>query len=47
MDHARRVPIKLGRQNVKHYEVISGLNAGDRVIINGYENFGDAEIVSW
>ena len=44
---ARRVPIKLGRQNVEHYEVISGLNAGDRVIINGYENFGDAEIVNW
>ena len=43
---ARRVPIKLGRQNVEHYEVISGLNAGDRVIINGYENFGDAEIVN-
>ena len=43
----RRVPIKLGRQNVEHYEVISGLNAGDRVIINGYENFGDAEIVNW
>lgn len=44
---ARRVPIKLGRQNVEHYEVINGLNAGDRVIINGYENFGDAEIVNW
>ena len=44
---ARRVPIKLGRQNLEHYEVISGLNAGDRVIINGYENFGDAEIVNW
>ncbi|MBQ2185732.1 MAG: efflux RND transporter periplasmic adaptor subunit [Bacteroidaceae bacterium] len=44
---ARRVPIKLGRQNVEHYEVIGGLNAGDRVIINGYENFGDAEIVNW
>ena len=44
---ARRVPIKLGRQNVEHYEVISGLNAGDRVILNGYENFGDAEIVNW
>jgi multidrug efflux pump subunit AcrA (membrane-fusion protein) len=44
---ARRVPIKLGRQNAEHYEVISGLNPGDRILINGYEAFGDAEIIKW
>ena len=44
---ARRVPIKLGRQNAEHYEVISGLNTGDRILINGYEAFGDAEVVTW
>ena len=44
---ARRVPIKLGRQNTEHYEVISGLNPGDRILINGYEAFGDAEIIKW
>jgi HlyD family secretion protein len=42
---ARRVPIKLGRQNADHYEVISGLNTGDRILINGYEAFGDAEVL--
>lgn len=44
---ARRVPIKLGRQNAEHYEVISGLRASDRVLISGYESFGDAEVVTW
>lgn len=42
---ARRVPIKLGRQNAEHYEVISGLHAGDRVLISGYESFGNAEVL--
>ena len=42
---AHRVPIKLGRQNTEHYEVVSGLHAGDRVLINGYEAFGDAEVL--
>ena len=44
---AHRVPIKLGRQNTEHYEVISGLTPGDRVLVTGYEAFGDAEIVKW
>ncbi len=44
---ARRVPIKIGRQNTEHYEVISGLSAGDRVLVTGYEAFGDAEVVEW
>lgn len=44
---ARRVPIKLGRQNAEQYEVIEGLRAGDRVLVSGYESFGDAEVVTW
>ena len=44
---ARRVLIKLGRQNTEHYEVISGLNPGDRVLVTGYEAFGDAIVVKW
>ena len=44
---ARRVPIKLGRQNAEYYEVIDGLRAGDRVLTSGYESFGDAEVVTW
>ena len=42
---ASRVPIKLGRQNTEHYEVLSGLNAGDRILVSGYEAFGDAEVL--
>ena len=44
---ARRVAIKLGRQNTEHYEVTEGLRAGDRVLVSGYESFGDAEVVTW
>lgn len=44
---ASRVPIKLGRQNTEHYEVMEGLQAGDRVLISGYEYFGDAEVLMW
>ena len=44
---ARRIPIKLGRQNAEYYEIVSGLRAGDRVLISGYEAFGDAEVVKW
>lgn len=44
---ARRVPIKLGRQNTAHYEVVDGLRAGDRILISGYDAFGDAEMVKW
>lgn len=44
---ARRVPVRLGRQNAEFYEVLEGLNAGDRVLIGGYDRFGDAEVVEW
>jgi HlyD family secretion protein len=35
--------IKIGRQNPQFYEVLEGLNPGEKVITSGYENFGDAE----
>ena len=44
---SHRVPIKLGRQNTEHYEIISGLRAGDRILVSGYDAFGDAEVVRW
>ena len=44
---ARRVPIRLGRQNTEHYEVLSGLRPGDRILTSGYEAFSDAEVVKW
>lgn len=33
--------IKLGKQNPKYYEVINGLEPGERVVITGYEFFGE------
>jgi len=40
---ATRQAIRLGRQNPDYFEVISGVNAGDRVITSSYESFGDRE----
>ena len=40
---AIRQPIRIGRQNPQYYEVTEGLKSGDRVIISGYELFGDNE----
>jgi HlyD family secretion protein len=33
--------IKVGRKNPKYYEVLEGLEAGEKVITSGYELFGD------
>lgn len=40
---AYRVDIQLGRQNPDYYEVLKGLNPGDKVITNSYENYGDMQ----
>lgn len=40
---ATRQPIRIGRQNPQYYEVTEGLKAGDKVIVSGYELFGDNE----
>ena len=40
---AYKVPIKLGSQNTKYYEVLEGLEPGDRVITNSYDSYGDVE----
>ena len=42
---AVKVPIVIGRQNPQQYEVLSGLKAGDKVIITGYDSFGTADEV--
>lgn len=42
-EKAVRVPLIIGRQNPQQYEIIDGLKAGDKVVISGYENFGDVE----
>ncbi len=35
--------IRLGRQNTKFYEVLEGLEPGEKVIISSYETFGDKD----
>jgi len=37
--------IRLGRQNPSYYEVLEGLNAGEVVIVSGYEDFGEKDIL--
>ena len=36
-------PIKLGRQNTREYEVLEGLEPGEKVITSSYESFGDID----
>ncbi len=40
---AVKVPVTIGRQNPKQYEVLDGLEPGDEVILTGYANYGEAE----
>lgn len=35
--------IKIGNQNPQYYEVLEGLQAGEQVIVSGYDSFGDSE----
>ncbi len=35
--------IKIGRQNPKYYELLEGLKPGEKVIISGYDSFGENE----
>lgn len=40
---ARRRRIGIGRQNPQYYEVLEGLQEGERVVTSGYDVFGDNE----
>ncbi|MDO9580177.1 MAG: HlyD family efflux transporter periplasmic adaptor subunit [Bacteroidales bacterium] len=40
---ATRRNISIGRKNPKYYEVLSGLQPGEKVIVSGYETFGKNE----
>jgi HlyD family secretion protein len=40
---ATRRNISIGRKNPKYYEVLDGLQPGEKVIISGYESFGKNE----
>ena len=37
---AYKVDIQLGRQNPEYYEVLQGLNPGEKVVTSSYENYG-------
>ena len=37
--------IRIGRQNPQFYEVLEGLETGEKVITSGYDNFGDNEVL--
>jgi HlyD family secretion protein len=40
---AYKVDIRLGSQNTEYYEVVEGLNTGDKVITSSYDNYGDTQ----
>jgi len=40
---AYKVDIRLGSQNTEYYEVLSGLEPGDKVITSSYDNYGDVQ----
>lgn len=42
---AYRRSIRIGRQNPQYYEVLEGLEKGEKVIISGYEAFKDNEVL--
>lgn len=42
-DRAYRTSIRLGSQNTEYYEVLEGLEPGEKVITSSYENYGDIQ----
>ncbi len=44
-ERAYRRDIRIGRQNPQYYEIVDGLEAGERVITSSYDNFGDHDVL--
>jgi HlyD family secretion protein len=40
---ARRVDVRLGRQNPRQVEVLEGLREGDRIVASGYDSYNDID----
>jgi HlyD family secretion protein len=40
---AYKVDIQLARQSTDYYEVVQGLQPGDKVITSSYENYGNMQ----
>ena len=43
-EKAYRREIRIGRQNPQYYEVVEGLQPGEKVITSSYDNFGENEV---
>ena len=44
-EKAYRREIRIGRQNPQYYEVVEGLQVGEKVITSSYDNFGENEVL--
>jgi len=44
-DQARRAPVKLGAMSVSAVEILSGLKAGQRIVVSSVADFNDAPLV--
>ena len=44
-ERAYRRPIRIGRQNPQYYEVLEGLEPGERIVTSGYEAFKNNEVL--
>ena len=42
-EFAYKREIRIGRQNPKHYEVLDGLQPGEKVIVSSYDNFNEVD----
>jgi HlyD family secretion protein len=42
-EFAYKKDISIGRQNPRYYEVLAGLEPGEKVIISSYDTFGDVD----
>lgn len=42
---ATKREIRIGRQNPQYYEVLEGLEPGEKVITSGYDSYGDNEVL--
>ena len=39
-----KIVLRIGRQNPQYYEVLEGLEKGERVIVSGYESYKEEDI---
>ena len=42
-EEALKRNIRIGKQNSRYYEVLEGLQSGEKVITSNYDSFGEAE----